>query len=259
MISSSPLVGHGQPAAYFTFASLTELGVPHATTTRHCPGITSFAEPILPEAPKPPFRSEASEVLGATGLEMGRVSYARQVHGADAARVPAGGGFAGLVDILVTAERGVPLAIFTADCLAIVLCDPAAGALGVAHVGWRGTVKGATQRAVRAIGEVGGQAARCAPRSRRRSARAATRVDEPVTAEFARAFGDRWRAWVTPSRAGAGDARSLVSERGAPGRGGGPAGVDRESAAVHRVPSRASVLVSAGAIAGRLVTLAALP
>src|SRR5439155_676834 len=27
-------------------------------------------------------------------------------------------------------------------------------------------------------------------------------VDEPVTAEFARAFGERWRSWVTPSRGG---------------------------------------------------------
>jgi purine-nucleoside/S-methyl-5'-thioadenosine phosphorylase / adenosine deaminase len=202
MTSSVPLVAHGEPAAYFTFASLSVLGVPHATTTRHCPGITSFAEPILPEAPKPPFRDEAAEVLGPTGLEMGRVSYARQVHGADAARVPACGGFAGLVDILVTAERGVPLAIFTADCLAIVLCDPSAGALGVAHVGWRGTVKGATQRAVRAIGEVGGQAGSLRAAIAPSIGPCCYEVDEPVTAEFARAFGDRWRAWVTPSRAG---------------------------------------------------------
>jgi purine-nucleoside/S-methyl-5'-thioadenosine phosphorylase / adenosine deaminase len=202
MTSSSGLVAHGRPTEYFTFASLTALGVPHATTTRHCPGISSFAEPIVPEAPKPPFRVEAVAALRGTGLEMSRVGYARQVHGADVAWVPAGGGFAGLVDILVTAERGVPLAIFTADCLAIVLYDPSARALGVAHVGWRGTVKGTTQKAVRAIGEVGGSA---------RSLRVAIapsigpccyEVDEPVTAEFARAFGERWRSWVAPSRPG---------------------------------------------------------
>src|SRR5207245_9258149 len=101
--------------AYFTFSSLTALGVPHATTTKHCPGVSSFAEPIVPEAPKPPFRDEAAAVLGATGLEMGRVSYARQVHGADVARAPAGGGLAGLGDVLLTVERGVPLAIFNED------------------------------------------------------------------------------------------------------------------------------------------------
>jgi len=200
--TSSSLLGHGEPVAYFTFSSLTALGVPHATTTKHCPGVSSFAEPIVPEAPKPPFRDEAAAVLGATGLEMGRVSYARQVHGADVARAPAGGGFAGLVDILVTAVRAVPLAIFTADCLAIVLYDPSARALGVAHVGWRGTVRGATQKAVRAIGEVGGRAGSLRVAIAPSIGPCCYEVDEPVTTEFARVFGERWRSWATPSRAG---------------------------------------------------------
>jgi len=199
---TSRLVPHGEPTAFFTFRSLDALGLPHATTTKHCPGVTSFAEPIVPEAPKPPFRSEASAVLGSAGLEMARVTYARQVHGAEAARAPVGGGFAGLVDILVTAERGAPLAIFTADCLAIVLYDPSARALGVAHVGWRGTVRGATQTAVRAIGEVGGRAGSLRVAIAPSIGPCCYEVDEPVTAEFARAFGERWRAWVKPSRAG---------------------------------------------------------
>ena len=195
-------VGHGDPTAYFSFSSLTALGVPHATTTRHCPGVTSFAEPIVPEAPRPPFRSEASAVLGAAGLELSRVSYARQVHGADVARAPAGGGFAGLVDILVTAERGLPLAIFTADCLAIVAYDPSAPALALAHVGWRGTVRGAQQTAVKAISQVGGRAGSLRVAIAPSIGPCCYEVDEPVTAELARAFGDRWRAWVRPSRAG---------------------------------------------------------
>src|SRR5262245_64302077 len=123
MTSSSSLVAHGSPAEFFTFASLTALGVPNATTTKHCPGITSFAEPIVPEAPKPPFRAEAVAALGGAGLEMGHVGYARQVHGADVARVPAGGGFAGRVDILVTAERRGPLGSFTVDVLSMVECQ----------------------------------------------------------------------------------------------------------------------------------------
>jgi YfiH family protein len=202
MTSNWALVGHGQPIAYFTFGSLTAVRLPHATTTRHCPGISSFAEPIVPEAPKPPFRAEASAVLGAAGLDMSRVGYARQVHGADSARVAVGGGFAGLVDILVTAERGVPLAIFTADCLAIVLYDPSAPALGMAHVGWRGTVRGATQAAVKAMGEVGGRAGSLRAAIAPSIGPCCYEVDAPVTAELARAFGDRWRAWVRPSRAG---------------------------------------------------------
>jgi len=202
MISSAGLVAHGSPTEYFTFGSLTALGVPNATTTKHCPGISSFAEPIVPESPKPPFRVEAERVLGTAGLEMARVSYARQVHGSEAARAPAGGGFAGLVDILVTAERRVPLAIFTADCLAIVLYDPSTPALGVAHVGWRGTVKGATQRAVRAVTKAGARPGSLRVAIAPSIGPCCYEVDEPVTAELARAFGERWRAWARPSRAG---------------------------------------------------------
>src|SRR5256885_17244189 len=113
----SGLRGHGEPTAYFTVGSLEGLGLPHALTTRHCPGVASFAEPIAPEAPRAPFRPEAAAVLGGAGLEMGRVSYARQVHGARTARAPAGGGFAGPGDLLVTAERPLPPAVFTPGCL----------------------------------------------------------------------------------------------------------------------------------------------
>jgi len=199
---TSRLVPHGEPAAYFTFPSLSDVGLAHATTTRHCPGIASFAEPIAPEAPRAPFRSEAAAVLGGAGLELSRVCYARQVHGAATARAPTGGGFAGSVDILVTAEHGVPLSIFTADCLAIVLYDPAARVLGLAHVGWRGTVRGATQAAVRAVGELGGRAASLRVAIAPSIGPCCYEVDEPVMAELARAFGERWTTWVRPSRAG---------------------------------------------------------
>jgi len=198
----SRLVAHGEPAAYFTFPSLTAVGLPHATTTRHCPGIVSFAEPIAPEAPRAPFRPEAAAVLGSAGLELSRVSYARQVHGADAAQAPARGGFAGSVDLLVTRERRVPLAIFTADCLAIVLYDPTAQVLGLAHVGWRGTVRGATQAAVRVVGELGARAGALRVAIAPSIGPCCYEVDEPVTTEFASAFGERWTAWARPSRPG---------------------------------------------------------
>ena len=199
---TSGLEPHGEPATYFTFPSFSALGLPHATTTRHCPGVASFAEPIVPEAPRAPFRAEASAILKTAGLEMTRVSYARQVHGAEVARVPAGGGFAGLVDVLVTAERGVPLTIFTADCLAIVVYDPVTPVLGLAHVGWRGMVRGATQAVVRAVGELGGRASRLRVAIAPSIGPCCYEVDEPVTSELARVFGDRWTAWVRSSRAG---------------------------------------------------------
>lgn len=43
-------------------------------------------------------------------------------------------------DGLITAEADVPLVIFTADCVPILLYDPVRGAVGAVHAGWRGTV-----------------------------------------------------------------------------------------------------------------------
>ncbi|MDI6758275.1 MAG: peptidoglycan editing factor PgeF [Candidatus Omnitrophota bacterium] len=40
-------------------------------------------------------------------------------------------------DALITDRRGLPLAIFTADCLPIFLYDPKTPAIGIVHAGWR--------------------------------------------------------------------------------------------------------------------------
>ncbi len=196
-----PLIPHGEPPAYFTFASLARLGVPHATTTRHCPGVLSFAEPISPADPVPPFGGTAVTTLAGAGLDLARVAYAKQVHGADVARVPAGGGFAGVVDGLVTAERGVPLAIFTADCLAIVLYDPALPALGAVHVGWRGTVRGAAQAAVRALEALGARASRLHAAIAPSIGPCCYEVDEPVIGPLSAAY-EGWQAWARPAGPG---------------------------------------------------------
>ena len=58
-----------------------------------------------------------------------------QIHGAEVHRVSRPG-IVGDGDALVTTSRGLPLAVFTADCLGVVFTAP--GAVGVAHAGWRG-------------------------------------------------------------------------------------------------------------------------
>ena len=42
-------------------------------------------------------------------------------------------------DALVTADDGVVLVVFSADCTPILLHDPVTGIVGAAHAGWRGT------------------------------------------------------------------------------------------------------------------------
>jgi polyphenol oxidase len=192
-VAVGSLVARGEPPAFFTFPSLTAVGVANATTTRQCPAIG------LASVRPSPFAGGAAAILEGAGLPMERVAWGWQVHGAAVARV-SDGGFAGHVDALVTTAPGVPLAIFTADCLAIVLVDPDAPALAVAHVGWRGTVRGATQAAVAAVIAAG------ARHDRLRAAIAPSigpccyEVDTPVIDAFAAAYPDHWRAWTTPTR-----------------------------------------------------------
>jgi YfiH family protein len=190
------LVPFGEPVVYFRFSGLAALGLPHATTTRHFPGVTS------PTQPTAPFGEEARGALAGAGLDLGRVAYARQVHGAQALRAPTGGGWAGAGDVLTTTERGVPLAIFTADCLAITLWDSIARVLTVAHVGWRGTVRGATRAAVRASVEAGARAEHLHAAIAPSIGPCCYEVDEPVLREFGDAFGRRARAWFQPARDG---------------------------------------------------------
>ncbi len=45
-------------------------------------------------------------------------------------------------DALITAERGVPIAVFGADCVPVYLLDTENAAIGLAHSGWKGTVCG---------------------------------------------------------------------------------------------------------------------
>ena len=137
---------YGDPPTHCTFPALEALGLPHAVTTRHCPGVAPPSDPVSPFSPP-------SHALSAPlGLDLSRTAYLRQVHGSDVALVDGyRGGFAGSGDILVTRTPELPLAIFTADCLGIILFDPGRRLLAVAHVGWRGTVKGAAGAAAAAL------------------------------------------------------------------------------------------------------------
>jgi hypothetical protein len=188
-VNDNGLRFHGEPPAYLTYRRLVERGVPHATTTRHCPGVSSPAEPIAP------FNGAASAVLARAGIDASRIAYARQVHGADVL-FPAASGQAGNGDVLGTRERGLALAIFTADCLAVTLHDPVASALVVAHVGWRGTVAGATAAAVTALERLGGRADAAAATIGPSIGPCCYEVDAPVIGEFAARYPEQWDRWA---------------------------------------------------------------
>lgn len=58
---------------------------------------------------------------------------------------------AGEADGLVTAEDGLGLGVLVADCVPVLLADPVARVVGVAHAGRRGLVVGVVDRAVEAM------------------------------------------------------------------------------------------------------------
>lgn len=85
----------------------------------------------------------------AIGVEPKRFTTCAQVHGSRIALVDeqlVGAGALKLAetiavtDALITALPEVPLLLFYADCVPVLLADKRTGAIGLAHAGWRGTV-----------------------------------------------------------------------------------------------------------------------
>lgn len=87
----------------------------------------------------------------------------RQVHRDDVRLCTAADAGKGLIrdrdydaDALITAEKGLPLVVFSADCGIILLHDPVHGAVGAAHAGWRGAACGIVYKTVRRMQELFG-------------------------------------------------------------------------------------------------------
>ncbi|HEU4894566.1 MAG TPA: polyphenol oxidase family protein [Acidimicrobiia bacterium] len=77
---------------------------------------------------------------------------ASQVHG-NAVLMVEEPGMSGEADALWTREADLPLAMFTADCLGVVLMAP--DAVGVAHAGWRGAASDVVGRLRDTMGRAG--------------------------------------------------------------------------------------------------------
>ncbi|MFF7947558.1 peptidoglycan editing factor PgeF [Streptomyces griseorubiginosus] len=101
------------------------------------------------------------------GLDPARVVWMNQVHGAAVEVVsgPWGERPVPEVDAIVTAERGLALAVLTADCTPVLLADPVAGIVAAAHAGRPGMVAGVVPAALRAMTRLGADPARIVART----------------------------------------------------------------------------------------------
>lgn len=92
-----------------------------------------------------------NSVAGAFGIAPDRVVTAHQVHGDYIVAVSANGyrdACGRQADGLVTDAAGLAIGVETADCVPLLLCDPAGPAVAAVHAGWRSTVKQIVQKAV---------------------------------------------------------------------------------------------------------------
>jgi YfiH family protein len=95
-----------------------------------------------------PARDRLSDGLGIS-REWATVD---QVHGSDVVEV-VGPGSHGPADGMFTTRVDLPLAIFTADCIGVIIEGD--GAVGVAHAGWRGAADGVVGSLVRRFDDGG--------------------------------------------------------------------------------------------------------
>lgn len=95
------------------------------------------------------------------GLDFNSIVAARQTHSDNIRIVEAfdrGKGVTKESDIqdtdgLVTAEKNLPLAVFSADCYPVLLADKNKKAVAAVHSGWRGTLAGISSKAVSVMEE----------------------------------------------------------------------------------------------------------
>ena len=106
-------------------------------------------------------RENFRRVSAACGMDLSRMVYARQVHGTEVHPARAAELQASeleprfLCDGFVTNEPGVPVAVFMADCLPVLLHDPVHQVVGAVHCGWRSSVGDILAEALRQMTALG--------------------------------------------------------------------------------------------------------
>lgn len=103
-------------------------------------------------------------IASSIGLDYRRISCPNQIHESNilvATETDAGDGITRDlthlgIDAQVTNVKNLPLIVYTADCVPILLVDPVSKVIGSVHAGWRGTVAGIAAKTVEKMVEVYG-------------------------------------------------------------------------------------------------------
>ena len=86
-----------------------------------------------------------------SGLDIPQVFWRKQIHGDDVLMAEGTPGWAQGrpdADAYITNDKGLPIAIRTADCVPVFIFDPQKKAIGLSHAGWKGTYKSIAAKTV---------------------------------------------------------------------------------------------------------------
>ncbi len=98
--------------------------------------------------------SQSQHLARQCGFLKEKVFSVRQVHGDKIVVIDnlfSKGGIPGKADGILTGQKGVPIAIRTADCLPVFLFDPVHKAIGLVHAGWKGSYQAIVVKALLAL------------------------------------------------------------------------------------------------------------
>jgi YfiH family protein len=140
-------------------------------------------------------------VADAFGIAPDRMVTVNQVHGVGILRID-GSNYRSArsldADAMITRERGIAIGVETADCVPILLVDPASPAVAAVHAGWRSTVQRIVQKAVESMAaEFGSDASRIIAAIGPAICGKCYEVDEPVMGPVRTAF-PYWKEVASP-------------------------------------------------------------
>lgn len=183
-------------------------------------------------------RANRALAASALGRDPSRVVWMNQVHGRDVAVVeaPWGDDDAGgaqrvpAVDALVTTRADLTLAVLTADCVPVLLADPVARVVAVAHAGRPGLVAGVVPAAVAAMTAQGAETGRIIALLGPAVCGRCYEVPAALRAEVAAAVPEAYAetSWGTPAVDVPAGVRAQLARAGVPA-GGIPAPCTLES------------------------------
>ena len=104
--------------------------------------------------------SNRKTLASALGIEFNQLTFAKQTHSGNVAIITgklAGSGNSthktalNNTDAIITNVPGICLITLVADCVPMIFFDPIKKVIGIAHAGWRGTLKSVTPRTIKSM------------------------------------------------------------------------------------------------------------